>query len=528
MPMRARPTLAAATLVAALALPAAASAQTRIDASRPPSQTVATAIPKSRIDQAIGRLDGLSVALLGKTGIPGLGVAVVRDGRVVYAKGFGVRKAGEAARVDADTVFQLASVSKSIGATVVAHQVGKGVIAWDTPVARHLPWFALKDGWVTREVTIADLYAHRSGLPDHAGDDLEDIGYDRRQVLERLRHLPLHPFRSHYAYTNFGMTAAAEAVAVASGTDWASLSETVLYRPLGMTSTSSRYADFAGRANRAVGHVRIDGRYQARYQREPDAQSPAGGVSSSVNDMARWMIMVLQTGTHQGREIVAKDALLPAITAQVVSSPAHAADARAGFYGYGFNVGTLPSGRVSIGHSGGFALGAGTTFLLIPSAQLGIVVLANAVATGAVETLSMEFADLVQFGTVTRDWLRGYEPAFRPMLVPFGARVGQVPPAGAAPGLAPGAYAGTYENAYYGDAVVEQRGTGLVIRFGDAGMEYPLEHWAGHDFVFRPRSENANDGSISGAAFTVDAWGRPSALRIELYEASGQGEFLRR
>src|SRR5690606_26721301 len=98
---------------------------------------------------------------------------------------------------------------------------------------------------------------------------------DRQEILERLRLLPVEPFRVTYAYTNFGVTAAAEAVATAAGTDWATLSEEVLYRPLGMHVTSSRFADFMAQTNRAVPHVKIEGTYTPRYQREPDAQSPA-------------------------------------------------------------------------------------------------------------------------------------------------------------------------------------------------------------------------------------------------------------
>ncbi|MFD2030285.1 serine hydrolase domain-containing protein [Ancylobacter dichloromethanicus] len=180
--------------------------------------------------------------------------------------------------MDADTVFQLASLSKAVAGTVVAHEVGARTVSWETPVIQHLPWFRLKDQWVSEHATIADLMSHRSGLPDHGGDILEDIGFDRRAVLERLRLLPLEPFRISYAYTNFGFTAGAEAVAVAAGKDWATLSEDVLYTPLGMTSTSSRFADFDKRANKAVNHVRVNGSFVHKYQREPDAQSPAGGV----------------------------------------------------------------------------------------------------------------------------------------------------------------------------------------------------------------------------------------------------------
>ena len=139
-----------------------------------------------------------------------------------------------------------------------------------------LPWFALSDPAVTRVLTIGDLYSHRSGLPDHAGDKLEDLGYDRRFILERLRQLPLAPFRISYAYTNFGVTAAAEAVATAAGTSWEDLSEQVLYRPLGMASTSSRFADYEARADKALGHIRTGDGYRPLFRRDADAQSPAG------------------------------------------------------------------------------------------------------------------------------------------------------------------------------------------------------------------------------------------------------------
>ena len=156
-------------------------------------------LPDNAVDNAVAKLDGLVDDLMKKSGIPGMAVAVVHGGKTVYAKGFGVKdvRNGDAAenRVDADTVFQLASMSKPLGATVVAHQVSQGAVTWDTPIVDKLPWFALADPAVTRMVTIGDMYSHRSGLPDHAGDMLENLGYDRRYVLDHLRALPLAQFR---------------------------------------------------------------------------------------------------------------------------------------------------------------------------------------------------------------------------------------------------------------------------------------------------------------------------------------------
>lgn len=161
----------------------------------PPPLVPAMALPDGAVDNAVAKLDGMVQDLLDKTGIPGMAVAVVHGGKTVYAKGFGVTDVRTGAKVDPDTVFQLASLSKPLGATVVAHQVGQGAVGWDTPIVSKLPWFALSDPAVTQMVTVGDLYSHRSGLPDHAGDLLEDVGYDRRAILERLRQLPLAPFR---------------------------------------------------------------------------------------------------------------------------------------------------------------------------------------------------------------------------------------------------------------------------------------------------------------------------------------------
>jgi CubicO group peptidase (beta-lactamase class C family) len=498
-----------------------------VDPDQPPSETAGVPVPPGQIDHAIAQLDGLTTTLMGRSGVPGVAVAVVRDGKPVFAKGFGLRRVGDSAPVDADTVFQLASVSKSLSATVVARQIGLGGIAWTTPIIRHLPWFALQDPWVTEHVTLGDLFAHRSGLPDHAGDDLEDLGYDRRQVLERLRLLPLHAFRSTYAYTNFGLTAAAEAVAVAAGTDWASLSQTAIYTPLGMASTSSRFADFQRRPNHAVNHVKIGDRFEPKYQRQPDAQSPAGGASSSVNDMARWMALVLQEGAYGGAPIVKTDALLPAATGQMITDAKGGMAARPSLYGFGFGVGTQPSGRVALSHSGAFALGAATTYMLIPSLGLGIIVLSNAMPVGMVEAVSASFADLVQFGTVTRDWLSAYGHLMAGMMAPLGALSGQSPPPNPRPPAALQQYTGVFGNDYYGPATIQLRSGGLVLSLGPAGTSYPLRHWDGPVFVYAPSGENAPDGSVSAVTFTMAPSGAATAFTNEFYGESGLNSFVR-
>ncbi|MCV7366500.1 serine hydrolase [Mycolicibacterium duvalii] len=490
----------------------------------PPPLVPAMPLPENAVADAVSRLDGMVDELMTKSGLPGMAVAVVHNGETVYSKGFGVKNTqlGDEPgnRVDADTVFQLASLSKPLGATVVAHQVGEGVIGWDTPLVEHLPWFALADRAVTEMVTVGDMYAHRSGLPDHAGDLLEDLGYDRRLVLEKLREYPLDPFRTSYAYTNFGLTAGAEAVAAAAGRPWEDLSQRVLYEPLGMSSTSSRFDDFVIRPNRAVGHLHIDGQYRPDYVRDPQAEAPAGGVSSSANDLSRWLTMMLADGTFRGQQIVDPDALNPALTPQSVSDRASDPAARSGFYGYGFNVGTTAAGRQQLSHSGAFELGAGANFLMLPSADVAIVALTNATPSGVPETLTAQFADLVQFGEIREDWWELYHGVFESMEKPVGSLVGARPPAQPAPPAPLADYVGQYSNTFWGPARVRETDQGLELALGPKFV-VPLKHWDGDVFTFSFVSENAPPGSVSKATFDGD-W-----LTLEYFDQDGKGTFTR-
>jgi CubicO group peptidase (beta-lactamase class C family) len=313
---------------------------------------------ESAVARHLPGLDRIVADILRRTGVPGMAVAVVSHDRVVYLKGFGRRRAGEAAPVDPDTVFALASLSKPLATTVIAGLVGDGVVGWDDRVVTHDPDFALADPWVTREITLRDLLCHRSGLPDHAGDLLEDIGYGRAEILRRLRHVaPLAPFRATYAYTNFGFTAAAVAAAKAAGKSWEDLSAERLYRPLGMSRTSSRYADLAARDNRAFGHVRRNGGWVvASPQREADAQAPAGGASSSARDMAAWLRLQLARGALDGRELVRATALDETHRPQIATNRADPATAAPSFYGLGWDIGYDADPLVHWGHSGAFSL----------------------------------------------------------------------------------------------------------------------------------------------------------------------------
>jgi CubicO group peptidase (beta-lactamase class C family) len=201
-----------------------------------------------RVLAALPRLEAMAQLAVDDGTVPGLAIAVVHRDAVVHAKGFGLREVGRPDPVDADTVFQIASMSKPIASTVVAALVGRGTVRWDDRISELDLAFQLHDPYPSAEVTIRDLFAHRSGLPGDAGNELEAIGFGRAEVLHRLRLVPpASSFRADYSYSNAGLTAGAVAAVRPSGLSWEDASDALLFRPLGMTSTSSRHDDFLRR-----------------------------------------------------------------------------------------------------------------------------------------------------------------------------------------------------------------------------------------------------------------------------------------
>ena len=316
-----------------------------------------TKITREQVSQAVREIQKLCEDEIEQGVVPGIAVAVVFEDQLIYAAGFGVRNVNTPEPVNADTVFQLASLSKPIGSTLVAELVGEGKISWDSKIGDLDPDFVMYDPWVSREITIRDFYSHRSGLPDHAGDLLEDLGFTREEILHRLRYQkPDSSFRSHYAYTNFGITEAGVAATRACNMTWEDASELKLYAPLGMNSTSSRYTDFTARTNKALGHVKENGKWVQKYKRDPDPESPAGGVSSSVNDLAKWMRLQLADGQFGGKPLVDEKALSVAHSPQMLTgfSPLNGLPT---FYGLGWNVNYDTEGRLRLGTRGHLSLG---------------------------------------------------------------------------------------------------------------------------------------------------------------------------
>jgi CubicO group peptidase (beta-lactamase class C family) len=490
----------------------------------PPQPTSARTDTPEQVTAALAQLDTLAQDALARTGVPGLAIAVVYQDQVVYLKGFGVRDTTDPQPVDADTVFQIASMSKPIASTVVSAIVSDGLATWDDPLVKHDPGFQMYDPWVTSQVTLRDMFAHRSGLPGSAGEDLEDVGFDRDTILQRLRYLkPASSFRSTYAYSNFGMTAGGVAAAKAANQTWEEAAAERLYRPLGMTSTSSRYADYAAASNRARIHVQDNGRWVPKFTRDADAQSPAGGVNSTARDLAQWLRLQLGEGTVDGRQIV-RPQVLAQTHQPLITRGTAPVSGRPSFYGLGWGIEYDAQGRTVLSHAGAFFLGARTQVKLLPDEGLGIVVLTNAFPTGVPEAITSGFFDLVLEGRQTRDWLSLWDGLYAGLaasLAAIGATYA-TPPAQPSAALPLGAYAGIYTNDYFGPIEVAEQGDGLVLRLGPQKRSFPLRHFDRDLFT-----QDFPPAPPTGVSFSVGPDGAAQSVVLDLFNENGQGTFTR-
>ncbi|MEM1282158.1 MAG: serine hydrolase domain-containing protein, partial [Chlamydiota bacterium] len=327
-------------------------------------------ITSQNLNSTIAKLESFVQEGMKQSHVPGVAIAIVYQGEVVYVKGFGYRNIEKKLEVTPNTIFQLASVSKPITSTILAILVGEAKIDWNSKIEQLNPLFRLSDPWVTSQLTIRDLLSHRSGLPDHAGDILEDLGYPEDEIYHRLRYIkPLNPFRASYAYTNFGFSEAAFASSKYLKTPWNDLAKEKLFAPLGMNDTSYSFDDYFTHGQKATTYFIDDGKVNPqRPSRNPDSQRPAGGVSSSANDIAKWMI--LQMGGFQKKKIVQEKALKATQTPVIVTGKNDKTGLPT-FYGMGWDISYDPQGRYFLKHSGSFFMGVRTQVALLPKEKLG-------------------------------------------------------------------------------------------------------------------------------------------------------------
>jgi CubicO group peptidase (beta-lactamase class C family) len=455
--------------------------------------------------------------------VPGIGLAIVKDGAVVVAKGYGVKRLGEAAPVNASTLFGIASNTKIFTATALGLLVEEGKIEWDAPVIRYLPWFQMWDPYVTRELTVRDLLVHRSGLGLGAGDLLwwPPSTYDRKQIARRLRFIrPATSFRSAYAYDNVLYLVAGEVIEAVSGRRWEDFVEERILAKVGMTASNVTHSAAAGGGNVATPHARVEGVVRPVQPFASDNTNPAGGINSNARDMAKWMLVrladgELPDGSRLFSEATAKE-LTTLVTPIPITTPEPELSAqKMGFNGYALGLRVQDyRGHKVVTHTGGLP-GYVSRVTLVPELGLGVTVLTNQESGDAFNAITYRVLDHY-LGVEPTDWVAAYAT----VRARLERRVAEAEQSGRAsrdtssrPSLPLEGYAGTYRDAWYGDIEITKEDERLVIRFSHTpSLVGELEHWQYDTFVARWRERELRADAF--VSFALDPSGRVAEAKM--------------
>jgi len=446
---------------------------------------------------------------------PGLAIAVVKDGRVLFSKGYGVRELGKPAPVDEHTLFAIGSTTKAMTAALVGMLVDEKKLAWDDPVVKHLPWFQMKDPYLTREITVRDLLTHRAGL-----GNADYLWYGQtnepREILRRVRLLdPSYSLRSSFIYQNVMYAAAGAVVEAAGGEPWEQAIRARIFEPLGMNDTIATAATLARQPNVAQPHDIIRDNLRVIENASVDGVAPAGSVWSSVHDMAKWMQMLLDEGKAGGRTLLKPETVAELFKPQTLVT-------EEGFYPTAkltkphwttYGLGWFQQdyrGRAIDFHTGSID-GMVAIHGLMRDERLGVYILANRDHAELRHALMLNVFDRFNGGSA-RDWnadlLKLYgdlqKQAEEERKKEESRRV-----AGTSPSLALGKYAGTYTDPLYGDVLVTLENGHLRARYGTA-FDGPLEHWNYDTFRAKWAAEWRGTSLLT---FVLDAHGEPTTLQ---------------
>ncbi len=475
--------------------------------------------------------------------IPGLAIAVVKDDKVVHARGYGVRELGKPGRVNKDTLFAIASNSKAFTATAIGMLVHEKKISWDDPVIKHMPTLQLYDPYINRELTVRDLLCHRAGYGTWDGD-LMALGstYSREEIIHRLRYLkPIYSLRSRFGYSNIMFMVAGDLIPQVTGATWDDFLKERIFTPLGMSRTNTSVRDLEHQGNVATPHTLVDEKIATIPYMDVDNGAPAGAINSSASDMTRWLRMQLADGTFENSEIVDSsivDEMRKPHT--VLPSPKPQKDVLARtklFRAYGLGWGLADySGRLMVSHGGGLP-GMLSRVAMIPEENLGVVVLTNyddqRLHGALVNRVFDAFLDIPAF-----DWsgaaLEKAEKSRTRKKQEKEKRIAERDAnrtKGSKPSRELRHYTGEFTNDLYGPVSVIEQGGKLILKLS-AHPDCPgeLEHWHYDTFLCRWRDPVFGesmipftldqDGAVNSFSFVV----RPGWIDPHVYEFTRKDE----
>jgi CubicO group peptidase (beta-lactamase class C family) len=379
----------------------------------------ALTLTATKAQMAPAKIDSLANLALKTFDVPGIAVAVVKDGKLIYSNGYGVASLRTQKKVDGNTLFGIASNSKAFTTAAIGILVDEGKLKLDDKVTDYIPEFKMFDPYVTAEFTIRDLLTHRSGLGLGAGDLMifpDSTDFTVKDIIHNLRYLkPVSSFRSKFDYDNQLYIVAGEVIARVSGMSWEDFIETRIMKPLQMNGSFASYSRIKNTRNYIDAHAAVDGKVVVIPRNTSEPTNAAGGIYSSVNDLAKWAIMQMNDGKYG--DALAKNIFSSTVHRQMwsVQTPLPSGPGSYNTHFAGYGLGWFlndAKGYLKVSHTGGLD-GMVTQVTLFPELKLGIIVLTNQQSGGAFSSVTNEIIDSY-IGDTGRDWVKVYSDNEKP------------------------------------------------------------------------------------------------------------------
>ncbi len=358
--------------------------------------------------QSIPYIDTVAERSLKTFNVPGMAVAVVKDGKIVHIKGYGTRSLNKGGTIDGNTLFAVASNSKAFTAAALGILVDEGKLKWDTRVADIIPEFRLYNPYVTEDFNIKDLLCHRSGMGLGAGDLMiwpDGASFKIEDIIHNLRYLKqVSSFRTKYDYDNLLYIVAGEVVKRVSGMSWENFVEERIMKPLGMNRSAASAESLKSRENIIDSHIEYDGKVQVVEQYITPVADAAAGVITSVSDMSKWVIAQLNEGAYgsEGKRLFSKTVHDEMWTPQTIIPVRGKTIYNTNFsaYALGWRVSDF-NGHKAVTHTGMLA-GVVTQVMMIPDLKLGVIVFTNQQVGEAFNSVTYTVLDKY-FGVTGKD-----------------------------------------------------------------------------------------------------------------------------
>lgn len=467
-------------------------------------------------------IDTVALRALKAFNVPGMAVAVVKDGKVVHMKGYGVASLNTGKSVDANTLFAVASNSKAFTAAALGILVDEGKLSWNTRVADIIPEFRLYNSYVTEDFNIKDLLCHRSGMGLGAGDLMiwpDSASFSTSEIIHNLRYLKqVSSFRTKYDYDNLLYIVAGEVVKRVSGESWESFVESRIMKPLGMERSAASPDGLKSRENIIDSHIEYDGKVQVVVQTLTKTANAAAGVVSSVNDMSKWVMAMLNEGVYgkNGERLFGKAVHQELWTPQTIIPVRGATPYKTNFsaYALGWRVSDM-NGYKSVTHTGMLA-GVVTQVMMVPELKLGIIVFTNQQTSEAFGSVTYTILDRY-FGVKNRDWVADLKESLEKSRTNAGNIVNEVYRVSSEEskkGLDYSQFVSKYRDSWFGDVTISLENGKLFFKsVRSPRMRGEVLPYRGNLFIVRWEDRSFDADAFINFSFGFD--GTPSGFTMK-------------